>query len=404
MNYLSKITSLATVCVLVFCLQPARGQSDIDNNRMQRDINIMENILEEMFKTSWEARGNTVRVGSVAFGRNNDIRGTYLPDYGVIFNIPGGPPAFVIETDSDDEGFAYNFQYGDSDGEKVDEESITSRIVEFLRDYSSTIGQLSNSDRVMVIYSSNVPDREFTIFRSDDSNVKRQKIPSISVVAKKSDLQAYRSGDLSDEQFRNRLDISTAEANERAQKDLKVMAGIFESAFEDSDSESFRIAGSVDYLKLDNFGALFSFDARYAQRSEWSFSKLQRSLESIGKDLENARDELEEEIRVSIDIKDSVRAKNRKEIQEKRSQHQENVRKGYDTFVNDLKEYLVDYGRTLSSIKSNQYILVSVSLPNRYDKIPERLDLQIRKSQLDAMDTGKMSRSQVMNQIKVQEY
>jgi len=402
MNYLSKITSFAAVCLLIFGLQNVRGQSNIDTNRMQRDINIMENVLQEMFKTSWEARGNTVRVGSVAFGRRNDIRGTYLPDYGVIFNIPSGPPAFVMETDSDDEGFAYSFQYGDGNGGKVNEASVTSRIVEFLRDYGSAIGQLSNSDRVMVIYNSNVPDSKFAVFQSDDSNVKRQKIPSISVVAKKTDLQAYRSGDLSNEQFRNQLDISTAEANERAQKDLKVMAGIFKSALEDS--ESFRITGSVDYLKLDNFGALFSFDARYAQRGEWSFSNLRKSLETIGKDLEEARAELEEEIRVNIDIKDSLHSEKQKEIQKKRAQHQENVRKAYEMFMTDLKEYLVDYGRTLSSIDSNQHILVSVTLPSRYDEIPERLDLQIRKSQLDAMDNGSMSRSQVMEQIQVQEY
>ncbi|MDZ7680938.1 MAG: hypothetical protein U5J63_04295 [Fodinibius sp.] len=113
---------------------------------------------------------------------------------------------------------------------------------------------------------------------------------------------------------------------------------------------------------------------------------------------------MEEEIRVNIDVKDTVRAKSRKEIEENRAKHQQNIHKAYDTFVSELKEYLVDYGRTLSSIKSNQHILVSVTLPSRYDNIPERLDLQIQKSQLEAMDIGNTSRSEVMDKIQVQEY
>ncbi len=401
MNYLSKITSFAAVLLLMFCLQPASGQSNIDTNRMQRDINIMENILEEMFKTRWQARGNNVRVrsGGFSFGRNDNIRGTYLPEYGVIFNIPGGSPAFVMETDADGKGFAYSFQYGDSNGKNIDEESITARIVGFLRDYGSSIGQLSNSDRVMVIYNSNTPDRRFGIFHPDGNDEKAEKhnIPTISVVAKKSDLQAFRSGDLSDEQFHNRLDISTTEGNKQTHKDLKVMAGIFESAFEDSDSETFRIAGSVDYLKLDNFGVLFSFKARYAQQNDWNISGLDLQLNKLREDLTA----LSDSIKINkIEIKqtlDSTDFDNQKKARKK-------TLIAYNQFVKDLKGYLVDYGRTLSSIESSQHILVSVNLPSRYNEIPERLDLQIRKSQLDAMDKGSMSRNQVMDQIQVQEY
>lgn len=411
MNYLSKITSFSVVLLLMFSLQPVRGQSDIDTNRMQRDINIMENVLEEMFKTRWEAHGNTVQVhsGGFAFGRNDDIRGTYIPGYGVIFTIPGGPPAFVMEADADSEDFAYTFQYGNNDGEKVDEKSITARIVEFLRDYGSTIGQLSNSDNIMVIYNSNTPDQGFPIFHSDDNdkNIERQQIPTISVVAKKSDLQAYRSGDLSNGQFRNRLDISTVAANSQNQKALKVFAGIFETAFEDSDEKSFQISGSVDYLKLDNFGALFSFDMRYANHGLWDFSGLPESLKGVREELVSARIELAEEIGDKVDSLEIMKEEEfekQKEIEEKREQKKEEVTQAYDRLLTDLKGYLVDYGRTLSSVESNQHVLISVTLSSKYDEIPERLDLQIQKSDLEAMDSGNLSREQAINQINVREY
>lgn len=392
--------------MLIFAQQPVCAQSNIDTNRMSRDINIMENVLEEMFKTSWAAHGNTVRVssGSFSFGRSEDIRGTYLRDFGIIFTIPGGPPAFVMMSDSDGDKSSYSFRYDDSEeGEPVTEESITNRMVEFLQDYGSTIGQLSDDDKVMVIYLSHSPNRSVTIFHSrgdEKEKTSRQQLPKISAVATKGDLQAYRSGDISSDEFRSRLDISTADAG-KDQKDLRVMAGIFETAFDEMDEKSFRIRGSVDYLHLDNFGALFSFNARYSDRGSWVFSEVAKTLEAVGEELEKTRADLENRIRSNID---SARSEKREKIEQSQKEQKQEVVDAYEQFLGDLKEYVVDYGRTLSSIDSNQRILVSVSLSSGYDEIPERIDLQIQKSVLESLDQGSMSRNQAMEQIQVREY
>ena len=408
MKYLKKTSSVFAALVLGLCLQAANAQSNIDANRMERDINIMESVLEEMFKTSWAAHGNTVRVhtGETFFGRGRDIQGTYLPGYGVIFTIPGGPPAFVSYSDSEEETFSYHFSYGGSDeGAKVSRESITNKIVEFLSDYGSTMGQLSGNDKLTVIYRPNSAGPQLAFFTlSKDSEKQRQSLPTISVTASRNDLGAYRAGSIDREELRDRLDISVTEDGEQSPKDLKVMAGILETAFKDDRTKkSFRIAGSVNHLKLDTFGALFSFDARYTDSGGWNFSGIHESLKVFRNELEDARAEVEKEIKEKIDRRDSLRAARKKEIESKRAERQEQLRTAYEQFLTELKEYLVDYGRTLNSVDGNQHIMVTVNFSTRSGDIPEQLRLQIRKSRLTAMDRGQLSREEAMAEIEVSE-
>ncbi|MGD8426107.1 MAG: hypothetical protein PVH63_00685 [Balneolaceae bacterium] len=401
MNQYIKTTSFIGLLVLVLHLNHAVGQqTSIDNNRMSRDLNIMENILAEMFKTELKTGDNKVHIisGSHFLIRGeSDIRGTYLPGYGVIFSIPSSQPFIAGLSGGDSKSFSYNFRYGDGDdGENISEESITNRIKEFLREYGSTIGQLTGDDKVMVIYNAEDLSPRIAFFSSDEKE-KQNKIPTISVVARESDLQAYRSGKISAETFNDRLDISKVEDG-TDQKDLKIMANIIETAFKDTGEKAFRVSGSVNYLKLDNFGALFSFDARYSTGGV-VFSRIAPLSEESARAVEVIRDK-----RV---VKDKVKKeddKTAKEFEEQEARQKQIVLEAYKTFLGDLKEYLVDYGRTLKSVNTNQHILISVTFSSRFEDIPERIDMQLQKSTLEAMDKGKMNREQAMNQITVREY
>ncbi len=398
MKYLSKIIILFSLIVL--STQSLFAQNSIDANRMNRDINIMENILQELFKTRWEARGTTVHVNSTglfALGRSGDIRGTYLPGYGVIFTIPGGPPGFITYSDTDeDKSYSYTFRYSDdaSSGKTVSEESITRRIREFLREYGSTIGQLAQSDRIMVIYNTQQQIREFPFFHSSDDQKKQQLLPTISVVAQMQDLQAYRSGNLSEDELDQRLSVSKSDAETKDRLDLKVMANIFETALKEQEGPSFRIRGSINYLNLDNFGALFFFDAHYSSRSGSFFFDMPKISSFRIND---------EEGKARVEVQRALE----EEMSQSRKQQEETteeITKSYNNFINSLKEYLVDYGRTLSSVKTDQHILISSTISSSIDEIPERVDLQIKKSVLEAMDKGNTSREEAMSQIVVREY
>lgn len=402
-NKLILFLSLLVVAVFV---QPAGAQTDVDAGRMNRDIKIMENILQEMFKTRWSASGRKVHVrsGAFPFGTGRDVRGTYLPGYGVIFTIPGARPAFVISTDAEGEISSFVFQYGNGENDKdsdVTEENVTERIIEFLRDYGPTIGQLQDHEKVMVIFDTRETDSHPFYFSQSGDRNKQDHLPTISVVAEKQNLNDYRTGRLTDNQFEERLEISRVDPDVKEKLDLKVMANILETAFKETEEESFRMRGSVQYLNLDNFGAMFSFEARYG-RTGWDIFSAMDILSADIASLDVVKDK---EGRSQV----TVRSKNnggdrRAELDEKRKQQEEEAVNAYQTFLQNLKEYLVDYGSTLSSIGSDQYILVSVSLSGPTDEIPARLDLQVQKSVLEQADRGDISREQAMEMMMIRDY
>lgn len=397
MKYISKLIILLLLSVLG--AQPVWAQGSIDANRMNRDINIMENILQELFKTRWAGKGSTVHFapsGNFSFGGSYDIRGTYLPGYGIIFTIPGRSSGFTMLSGSGgSESYSYSFRYSDDESaqQEVTEESITSRIKEFLMDYGSTIGQLENDDRIMVIYNTRGSNRDFIVYSSSASDDDKKSLPTISVVAKKSDLQAYRTGSINESELDSRLSVSTVEDDEKEQLDLKVMANIFETALKEQEGKSFRIRGSVNYLKLDNFGALFFFDARYSSSSGSFFFEAPRIAEFSFGDEEEAR----------VEVKSVIEEKLR-ETKERQQETAEEIKKSYEAFISNIKEYVVDYGRTLSSVNSNQHIMISATISSSVEDVPERVDIQVRKSVLDAMDKGNLSRDDAIEQVVVREY
>ena len=75
----------------------------------------------------------------------------------------------------------------------------------------------------------------------------------------------------------------------------------------------------------------------------------------------------------------------------------------YKRLKNDLKEYLVDYGRTLSSLNDDHYVLLSVNIGGRWDTIPDRFDVQIKKSVLSRLDNGKISREEALKSVVLKE-
>ncbi|MDX1671710.1 MAG: hypothetical protein R3211_05165, partial [Balneolaceae bacterium] len=361
----NRIKYLLTIPLLLWGLNMHAQPGDFDAERMNRDINIMENILQEMFKVQ-SSHGRAINIGS------NSIRGTYLPGYGVIFLISKQRSGLFIQS-SDENEMSWMFQYsseGDSEKE-VTRESITARMKEFLQDYASTIGQLESDDKVMLIYgaetSSRVGSITFTgnaVFSKSDESEQQAQLPVISAVAKKQDLQAYRQGNISRDQFNQRISISTTQKNEERRLDLEVMANIFETAFrQDVEEKSFRIRGDVSHLKLDNFGAIYFFTINRSSAFAGLYNLAEVFSSGSGKNttVQLRSKEIEEQAKLT--------EQERKQAEQERIQQE---KQAYQTFKQQLKEYLVDYGRTLKSVDANNHILVSVTINSRLEDIPER--------------------------------
>ena len=384
---------LPALLIILLTSSVALAQS-FDANRMNRDIKIMENILGEMFKTySGNTSSERVFISGFSDGSRN-VRGTYLPGYGIIFNVQTGS-SFVISQSSDSEGSSNSFYYSYSTGESsdddviVDEESVKDRITEFLKDYASTIGQLKPTENVMVIYGSNsrnsFPALVYTSSGAKRTDTKeREKLPVISGSVTKKDLDDYRSGKINESAFASK--VKTASTKDKEYLDLKVMGNIFETALREQGEESFRLSGNVNYLMLDNFGAIFNLDASYRTNNRL-FGNVTGITVTGAYIRSSSRD-----------------APDAQETEKKEAEFLANVNQAYSQLKNNLKEYLVDYGRTVNSVKPDQYILTTINIRGRYKDIPERIDFQLKKSVLDQLDKGSISREDALKQVVVTEY
>ena len=113
--------------ILVAGFMATASLADIDSQRMQRDIRIMEGVLS-----------NENLYYDVPDGANFRARGLYLDGYGVLF-VAAGPAPGVERWDkslSQEELLA----------------AIRDLIAEFLGNYAGTIGQLDPDDRITVCY------------------------------------------------------------------------------------------------------------------------------------------------------------------------------------------------------------------------------------------------------------
>ena len=120
--------------ILVAGFMATASLADIDPQRMQRDIRIMEGVL-----------ANENLYYDVPDGANFRARGLYLDGYGVLF-VAAGPASGTERWDK-----------------KLSQAELLAAtrdlLAEFLGDYAGTIGQLDQDDRITVCYQPKWPPR-----------------------------------------------------------------------------------------------------------------------------------------------------------------------------------------------------------------------------------------------------
>lgn len=391
--------------LLSILIAPTLVAQNIDANRMNRDIRIMENILSEIFRTRVEtATAEGIYFSNVQM-RNRGIRGTYLDGYGLIFMVANESdsrrPRLQVTGQS-----GYSFYYSTDDEQpnfEIDESSIRERITEFLVDYGSTIGQLNDDDNIMVIYGANSQSNSVywnyrvavvngeVVSNNDDES---EPLPVISGSVQFKNLKDYRSGRLDGNQVKQRVMFATSEGKEYM--DLKVMGNIFETALDQGRDNSFRLSGGVNYMMLDNFGAIFNLDARYSSGRSGLFGRLSETRRV----LRVAQEQQARSPQRAENLEDEIEA-----LEAQEEKIRENMLEAYQDLKTGIAEYLVDYGRTLNSVDSDQHILTSVDISSGgEEEIPERVDFQIKKSILEDLDRGRISREDAISAVSITEY
>lgn len=389
------------ILIVIFMPIDVTAQSN-DSERIKQDVRIMEVILDELFKSKWSAYGS--RMSAVFYGnKSHSSEGLYLDDYGLIFIIQGGAPGFVAFSDSDDQQSAFLFEHSDSgEQEPVNKKTVKKRIERFLTNYAPSLSRLSEDQKVMVLYKSEsrvpgVPVNRISDNKNSDN--KPEHIPGISAVISAGDLSEHRKGKLGLDELRKRIKFSILEGG--SSLDLKVMANIIETTLNDQNSKAFRVRGDVSHVYLDDFGAVFSLDLNHSSFPGFFGTLVLDDLDiDFPKSLQSGEIPKLKSAEDARQYIDSIN-KARKEREEERDKE---IINAYQTTIQLLKEVIVDYGRTLKTVSSDQRIMLAVNFGERTSKIPEKVYLEINKSVLEKMDRGSVSRDEAIEQVTVREF
>lgn len=380
----------------------------VDEERMRRDIEVAENVLATLIKQELQQERSF-------FGL--DVKGAYQPGYGVTFRVPSdNAMPFVINIGPPEPrpapivpgGYHYSIRTGSADGEVEVEENApghereaeerdrqreretnensalalrdrsrertqaradsaisdyNDRVIRaaqnFILDYGDFLSQLGPNEKIVVTNQSERPHHFF--FNSG----KRRRI---SVEATRGDVTAFRQGKMSREQALKKLTIINTESVEAREPDMEMLSSIFSRLYRPDLSKTYFSEGNVYYERLKDFGTIF-----YMQMVSSIENRPSRyTIPTIGLE----------------DLDQTARDKKVTEL--------------YPIFEKDLKENILEYGRTLKSLKADESLIFNISLTKcKGCGIPATLELAIKSSVLQDFSTGKIDKAAAMSKFAV---
>jgi hypothetical protein len=367
-----------------------------DEERMNRDLEVAENILGTLIKQKLEKRSFfPVEVSS-----------DYRPGYGVTFRLPlevsgpmvwgvGSPDVRVI----DGSGYSQYFEFpGEpvivdrildenrkvatenirgtgklttaSPGRKVNMDSVrkatNEKLIEackeFMADYGDLISQLQASEKIVITNRGEGERRWFIAFQES------VKPSYLSIETTKGEVTQLKQGKVSREQFLKNLKVVNSQMDDELQPDLELLTSIFNRLYQRDLSKTFFTDENIYYERLKDYGAIYYmnvFSSNQANYDRWVMPT--QGLNNLS--------------------------------QEERDKK---VKELYPTFERDIKTDILEYGRTLKSLKSEERLVFNIALTKcKGCEIPATLELVVKASVLNDYAASKISKDAALAKIEV---
>ena len=416
-----KFFIVAVISAILLGIQATNAQK-IDEERMNRDIKVAEKILAELFRSSREDG----RYSLYTVQNTSRIRGTYVPNYGVLFRVPQlfftNISDGVVYTNSEGKKSVMRgrvkvlnidkYKTGDVvywldkrarrstpviiNGERrkvrqvqgisIDSvingrrEKALGLIKTFLSDYSTLLSQLSDNDKIVVTY-----DRVLNMDRLFRTYPEKIGQNSFMVSVKYGDAKVSRGKDLG-----KKIAVSSLKIDQKDRIQFNVFRRILDEVFSNDnidDRLNYHRDNRSTYTYLKGFGVIY--DLR--------LGKPHRKRRRRGTYVINGTIVVDEGGKVKkTDAKLSDKERRAKREKE-REAYKKVVTEAYTVLEQRLKKHMVDYGRTLRGLPSNEMLMFNVRLSPSYrafdlynqgdlkeKPVPRLLVMSIKMSDLDS--------------------
>jgi hypothetical protein len=358
---------------------------NVDTDRMDRDIKVAENVLATLIKQKFESKNMFFPL---------DVRGSYQAGYGVTFTLPPDfttPIIFAFPDDADiiidDAQGVSTYEYRvrkpqaaennnrdwklkDSKQRNMDSlrdvsnVKLVEAVQEFLADYGDILSQLKPEERIVVTNRGGGDQPKLWV----GNLVTAPSRSHLSVELAKADLNQFRQNKITRDQLIKRIKVINAEAVEEVEPDLELLSTIFNRLYRADLSKTYFSEGNIYYERLKDFGAIYYMNMFSASRN---FNGL-------------------------YDMPTQGLTNLSQEDRDKRA------RELYPSFEKELKENVIEYGRTIKSLKDDENLIFNVKVTRCYNcKIPESLEMTVKGSVLKDYNSGKIDKTAALGKVSV---
>jgi hypothetical protein len=233
---------------------------------------------------------------------------------------------------------------------------------QFLADYGDLITQLAPNERIVI--TSKGEENQFWF---NGLNMQSRRNPYLNIEALKSDIAQLRQGKLTREQFMKKLKVVNTESENELHPDLELLSSIFNRLYRSDLSKSYFVQENTYYERLKDFGAIYYLQVYSTNVGAYGDDYDIPTLGLRGLDAET-RDE--------------------------------KVKGLYPIFTTSIKEDILEYGKTLKSLKDDESLIFNIKLTRCNGcKIPSWVEYSIKYGVLKDYSNGKISKEVALNKF-----
>jgi hypothetical protein len=226
----------------------------------------------------------------------------------------------------------------------------------FLVDYGDMITQLGPQEKIIVSNSGNQP----RVWVGQYFNAPKRR--HLSIEAQKADLTQFRQGKISRDQALAKITVMNTETVDTVEPDLELLSSIFSRLYNQDLSKTFFTGNNVYFEHLKDFGVIYYMQV-YSGIERGDYSR-RYVMPTLGLN----------------DVDQATKDQKVKEL--------------YPKFEQELKDNILEYGRTLKSLNDDEMLIFQVALTKCSGcGIPSTLEVSIKGRVLKDLNTGKIDRS-----------
>lgn len=260
-------------------------------------------------------------------------------------------------------------RYNNDSLNAINNAKIVNAAKAFIADYGDMLSQLAPNERVIV---TNRGSNENQFWYNGHKSTRSL----LSVEATKSDLTQFRQGNISRDQLLAKMKVVNTVTSPKVEPDMELLVSIFNRLYREDLSRTYYTQGGTYYERLTDFGAILHMQV----------------VSSIGNDYYSNVEGRDARLSMpTLGLSNLTQEERDKKVKEL-----------YPLFESELKENVLDYGRTLKSLNDNEQLMVDVTLTKcKGCGIPATLELAVKASVLKDFNAGKLDKNAALSKIEV---